>query len=241
MYYRRSALLLAGSVFLLYPSAALAGMPSPLPTDLERVLRLNDTALMRLQTISFFLVGLLLSAGAVQLLWNYLQRDFPKLPRLSYGKALAGVLLWGLLFIIVLTMISGARELMTPGAWNKEGFTYKLAGNAKQQAEEDPGILRKQHLEHLRTALWQFAAKHQGRFPSSSEVAAMPPDLWDVPESGGMRYLYVPGRSAGPPRSLLAYEPELDPDQRWVLLTDGTITRKRSGQIQLLLPKKVKP
>ena len=56
-----------------------------------------------------------------------------------------------------------------------------------------------------------------------------------------MRYLYVPGRAAGPPQSLLAYEPELDPDQRWVLLTDGTITRKRSGQIQLLLPKKEKP
>jgi hypothetical protein len=216
-------------------------MPSPLPTDLDRVLRLNDTAMMRLQTISFFLVGLLLCAGAVQLLWNYLRRDFTKLPRLSYGKALAGVLLWGLLFIIVLTMVSGARELMTPGAWKKEGFTYKLAGNAKKTAEENPGTLRKQHLEQLRTAFWQFAATHQGRFPSPFEEAVIPPDLWDVPESGGMRYLYVPGRSAGPPRSLLAYEPELDPDQRWVLLTDGTITRKRSAQIRLLLPKKEKP
>ena len=114
MYYRKSVLYLAGSVYLFHPSAALAGMPSPLPTDLDRVLRLNDTAMLRLQTISFFLVGLLLCAGAVQLLWNYLRRDFPKLPRLSYGKALAGVLLWGLLFIIILTMISGARELMTP-------------------------------------------------------------------------------------------------------------------------------
>ncbi|MEX2173364.1 MAG: hypothetical protein WD872_03320 [Pirellulaceae bacterium] len=36
------------------------------------------------------------------------------------------VALWGLLFVIVLTMISGARELMTPGAWEKQGLTYKL-------------------------------------------------------------------------------------------------------------------
>jgi hypothetical protein len=59
-------------------------------------------------------------------LWNYLAKDFQKLPRMSYGKALAAVTLWGLLFLLVLSMISGARELMTPGAWEKQGLTYKL-------------------------------------------------------------------------------------------------------------------
>ena len=112
------------------PTAALAGMPAPLPTDVERVLQLNAPALVRLQTISFFLLAFSLCAGAVMLLWNYLQRDFTWLPRLSFGKAAAGILLWGLLFIIVLTMISGARELMTPGAWEKQGFTYKLTNQA---------------------------------------------------------------------------------------------------------------
>ncbi len=29
-----------------------------------------------------------------------------------------------MLCVVVLTMISGARELMTPGAWQKDGFTY---------------------------------------------------------------------------------------------------------------------
>lgn len=41
------------------------------------------------------------------------------------------VVLWGLLFIVVLAMISGARELMTPGAWEKQGATYRLAGEGK--------------------------------------------------------------------------------------------------------------
>jgi hypothetical protein len=69
------------------------------------------------------------SAAIVRFLWNLLQRDFPKLPRLSFHKAIAGVLLWGLLFVIVLAMISGARELMTPGTWMKDGGTYRLAAS----------------------------------------------------------------------------------------------------------------
>src|SRR4051794_18348088 len=87
-------------------SAAWAGMPSPLPDDLPTRLRLHDSAAERLTAISFFLSGVFLSALAVNLLWNYLQRDFTWLPRLTMLKSLALVLLWGLLFVIVLTMIS---------------------------------------------------------------------------------------------------------------------------------------
>lgn len=108
-------------------TSAMAGMPSPLPDDLPRVLRLTESAEARLSAISFFVAGLLVSAAAVWGLWNFVRRDFPKWPKLSFGKALAFVVLWGLMFVIVLTMISGARELMTPGAWKKNGATYKLA------------------------------------------------------------------------------------------------------------------
>src|SRR5262245_12398461 len=153
----RECLLLSACLLLLAHAApASAGMPAPLPTDPEQVLRLNEPALVRLQTISFFLAGLLLCAAAVRWLWNSLQRDFPQLPRLTLGKALAGVILWGLLFVIVLTMISGARELMTPGAWKKQGFTYRLNDDASRAAETAGRALRRQHLERLRTALWQF-------------------------------------------------------------------------------------
>jgi hypothetical protein len=66
--------------------------------------------------------------------WNGLRRDFAWLPYLSYFKACCVVVLWGLLFVVVLTMISGARELMTPGAWEKNGLTYKLREDTAAQA-----------------------------------------------------------------------------------------------------------
>jgi hypothetical protein len=74
-------LLTALASLLVAETPLRAGMPAPLPTevDLARVFRLTDTAGQRLQVISFFLLGLLLSAGAVQLLWNIVRRDVPQL------------------------------------------------------------------------------------------------------------------------------------------------------------------
>ena len=95
----------------------LAGMPS---------FTLSDVAKLRLDSISFFLACLLLSAWGVKALWNSLAHDFPRLPRMSYFRALSVITLWGFLFVLVLTMISGARELLTPGAWEKQDVTYKL-------------------------------------------------------------------------------------------------------------------
>ena len=84
------------SLMFLAPAPAHAGMPTILLTDMAR---------MRIQTISFFLIGLLLSSGLIQWVWNSLGKDFAILPRLTYGKALGVVTLWGLLFVLVLTMI----------------------------------------------------------------------------------------------------------------------------------------
>lgn len=104
---------------LLLPSVAQAGMPMP-PM-------LTDIAKLRVDAISFFLLVFLASAGIIQLIWNRVLRTaFLRLPRLSYPKAVGLVALWGLLFVIVLTMISGARELMTPGAWERSGAIYRL-------------------------------------------------------------------------------------------------------------------
>ncbi len=222
-----SALLVA--LGLSAPGAACAGMPAPLPTDPDLVYRLGDSTRMRLQALSFFVAAIGLCALAVWGLWNYLRRDFPRLPRLSFARALAGVVLWGLLFTVVLTMIAGARELMTPGAWEKQGFTYKLAPSAPP--ETSPAELRRQHLERLRAVLFQFAATHRGRFPTDAEALAMPEDLWAVPGGGGLRYLYVAGRAADGPPDLLVFEPELDPDDRLVLQSDGAIVHMRSAEI----------
>ncbi len=114
------------SLLTLMSSTVIAGMPSALPEDLPTVLRLKEEPHQRLQVISFFLLGIGLSSLGVMASWNFLARDFRSLPRLSFSKAISLVVLCGLLFVVVLTMISGARELMTPGAWKKSGITYTL-------------------------------------------------------------------------------------------------------------------
>jgi hypothetical protein len=223
----------AATITLIAADPVHAGMPSPLPSgdELERVFRLNESADQRIQAVSFFVVGLLVCAAVVRWLWNYVARDFATFPRLTYGKALAGVVLWGLLFVLVLTMISGARELMTPGAWKKQGFTYKLADPPDQASDPAPAIVRRQHLEQLRQALWHFAATHYGHFPSAGELTAIPIDLWIVPETGGLRYRYLPGQMADQAAALLVIAPELDPGRRLVLRTDGTIAELPAAEI----------
>ena len=111
-------------VFLLVAvsGTAYAGMP---------VITLSDVATLRLSGISFFIALILLAAWFVRFLWNTLRRDFQRLPKLDYKRSLALVLLLGLCFNVVLLMISGTRELMTPGAWEKHGTTYQLKPGAK--------------------------------------------------------------------------------------------------------------
>lgn len=106
---------------------ATAGMPSALPEDFAQVFRLNDTARHRLQSVSFFAFVFVLATIAFWVLWNNLNRSFSALPRLSLTRAASLTLLLGSVFVVVLTMISGARELLTPGAWRKEGVTYTVA------------------------------------------------------------------------------------------------------------------
>lgn len=222
-------LLLLGSAAILWlPSSAKAGMPS---------VTLTDLAHMRIQTISFFLVGLLLSSWFVQLLWNNLRRDFSSLPRLGYGKALSAVILWGLLFMLVLTMISGARELMTPGAWEKRGLTYRLpseqpAAVPLMEWEEE----RRNSLDRLRLALWEHARKHDGHFPSQASAAGIADDLWLAPSPSHSRYLYVGGSIADNRAWPLVYEPAAFGPRRLVLLTNGTIHEMDVGEILAALP-----
>jgi hypothetical protein len=212
----RRVLTATAAVGLGWPGVAAAGMPS---------ITLGDVARLRLQTISFFLFGLLACSWAIQGLWNLLRADVPRLPRLSYSKALGVVVLWGLLFVLVLTMISGARELMTPGAWKKQGLTYRLADEPgpARPVEVRPEADRRWGLERLRSALWSYARAHGGRFPPVAETPEIAEDLWRVPDLARIRYLYVPGRSADLGAELLAYEPGLFGPDRLVLLTNGAI------------------
>jgi hypothetical protein len=203
-------------VFLGDANVASAGMPS---------VTLSDLARMRFQAISFFLVVFLLCSWVVRWLWNSSRKDFPRLPYLTYRRAITLVALWGLLFLLVLTMISGARELMTPGAWKKDGFTYKLKDQSETpkvepiQAESD----RRAALDRLRIALWTYAKHHDGRFPPSDSAPEIPEDVWRVPDSSHMHYRYNAGLSADHGEWLLAYEPAIFGSSRFVLLTNGKV------------------
>jgi hypothetical protein len=207
-------MLAAAFWILAITSKVHAGMPR---------IELTDIATLRVQNLSFFLVGFLLCAGFFQLLWNWLRKDFTLLPRLSYPKALGVVLLWGLLFVLVLTMISGARELMTPGAWEKAGATYRLT-NKSVSSEPNEDLSRYRALDRLRLALWRFAREHDGRFPETTEKPEIPVDLWLLPGPTGATYVYVPGQKADRGKAPVAYEPELDSAAAtWVLWTNGEV------------------
>lgn len=219
-----------------YPTVAAAGMPG---------ITLSDAARLRLNSISFFVVGFLVCAAAVKGLWNYVAQDFPRFPRLTYGKSVAIVFLWGVLFILVLTMISGARELMTPGAWEKQGWTYKLA--AERSQKPDAGVdsrilaLRQAHLVELHAALSQFANQHDGHFPESPAAPGVAAELWQLPNRLGLDYLYVSGRTIALPDSVLAYEPDVYDDFRCVLFASGRVTRMRTVELRYELAKGSEP
>jgi hypothetical protein len=184
---------------------------------------LTDVASMRIQTMSFFLLVLLVSALIVKLIWNGLRRDFVRLPRLSYPKSLGIVSLWGLLFILVLTMISGARELMTPGAWERNGATYRLARDDDKRVLSEIEQSRRARLEALREALWAYAREHGGELPPDDRVTGIPAKLWESPDPSRARYVYTPGRKAGIGDEPVASEPPIFNSAAMVLRSNGQI------------------
>jgi hypothetical protein len=214
-------------LWLLGASTARAGMPMPV---------LSEVARMRSQAISFFLVVFLASAWVIQRLWNGLRGDVPRLPRLSYPRAVGVVTLWGLLFLLVLTMISGARELMTPGAWRKEGLTYRLV---EKEPRPEPLATtdrdRREAIDRLRVALWTYARGHGGTFPPDASGTELLDELWQVPGPSGARYLYRGGQSLHADVAPLAFEPEVFDRDRLVLMTSGAVRTMSSKELDNLL------
>jgi hypothetical protein len=152
--------------------------------------------------------------------------------------------LWGLLFLLVLTMISGARELMTPGAWKKDGVTYTLDDGKKPVPDtipiEPPETTRREKLHALFAALAAYALQHDGRYPPSGDPA-IAADLWKTPHASGMRYVYSSGRTTQDPGRVLACEPELFGDGRLALFTNGEVKRMTTAELAPLLPRESKP
>ncbi len=185
---------------------------------------LTQAAASRLDVVSFFLVLYLVLTLIFKWLWNYLALDFKWMPRLTYLKALGLMVVCGMFLYVVLTMISGARELMTPTAWKKTGFTYGLV-EPEQQAKPWLESARKQSLERLRAALWDYAKRHDGKLPVHTEADDFPREFWQGVDPDRSVYAYYPGRQPNVGNHVIAFEPYTYGSQRYVLFSTGEIEK----------------
>jgi hypothetical protein len=234
--------MVAAGSFLATP--AQAGMPkAPLTAeDLERYiyLSLTDPTRERLQAISFFVAGALVCSFGFQLVWNTLRGEIPRLPRLGFGRAVCAVTILGLAAMVVLIMISGARELLTPGAWVQNGATYRLAKEVEtktgQRAPSTVHIdaaeatkafeqVRRARLEHIYEALSRYAHEHEGHFPASKKNLNLPKDDW-MPTGGTLEYRYRPGLSMDDAAEILVREPLAYDDWPLVVYVSGKIEHR---------------
>src|SRR5690606_23959340 len=103
-----------------------------------------------------------------------------------------------------------------------------------QDPAADARAERREALERLRDALWQYAATHNGRFPAEGD-AAIDPDYWHIPGWPGVTFIRLKPAKAENIGRLLVMEPELDDDQRHVLLSNGFVGTMRSAEIRQAL------
>lgn len=185
-------------------------------------LRLTDMAAARLDVISFFLMLYLGLTLVFKWIWNGLSKDFAWMPVLTYLRALGVMVVCGMFLYVVLTMIAGARELMTPGAWRKTGVAYYPIEPEKQpKAWLDSA--RQQGLERLRAGLFEYAKSHNGEFPPHTEAPDFPGELWHGIDPDRTRYGYYPGHRAEKGKFIVAFEPYVYGPRRYVLLSSGEI------------------
>lgn len=222
---RTTAIVSGGAVWVALASSAQAGMT---------VYGLNDLYRLRLQEISFFLLLLVVCSFVFKLLWNHATRGFPAVPRVKFLQALSICLLFGIGMLLILTMISGIREVLTPEAWRKQGTSYRLNDPA-----QDPA--RQRSLQQLRTALFDYARQHEGKFPPHDFVPEIPDKLWEAPDQLGTHYVYSGGISQSDANAILAVEPVVFGEPRYVLTAGGQIEKLSAQEILQRRAVKVAP
>jgi hypothetical protein len=195
---------------------------------------LRDIYRLRFEEISFFILLLLVCGLVLKLLWNFAAKGFDFLPKLRFLHALAASVLMGLVMLVVLTMISGIREVLTPEAWRHQGTSYRLNDPAQEPS-------RRRSLEQLRVALFQYAATHDGHFPMHDFTLEIPDKIWESPDQLGSHYIYTGGLTTNTPGALLAVEPPNFGDTRFVLRASGVIEKMPSREIETSLSTNPRP
>jgi len=159
----------------------------------------------------------------LKLAWNYLSKDFTWMPKIGFGRSLALLVVSGLFLYVILTMISGARELMTPGAWKKTGVAYKLTSADREVSLK----IRRDALANLGHRLQAHAAENGGEIPERRFDPALPVQSWIAGDGAGLPFEYIGGQvldgSSEANESIVAYEPQSDDNERLALFGDGRI------------------
>ena len=213
-------ILFFSTLFLLFECPLFAGMPS---------VRLGYMTSLRIEAISFFLFIFFISTWIFKYLWNGVFVEMANLPKITYMRALGIMILWGMLFNLVLTMISGARELMTPGAWEPKGITYKLKNSDSNKASVEDRLT---HIQQLSTTLVDYANKHNNMFPLNNFDSDIPQQLWKLPQSEA-RYKYISGIYFDKTKKLiLLYEPEFVGKKRYVMFGSGEVALLSTSEIK---------
>ena len=200
---------------MMFIKPIIAGMPALLPwdNDLQQV----ATEPYARQIQSLLISGIILVVGAlfIKLLWNSLASGIEKLPQLTYLRALGLTVLWGLAMVVVLLLIDGTRHTLSPSAWVREGWTYRLAG-PMEQARDEYREKRKSHLQMVQTALDTYSQSHDGNFPEN--LGDLGGQLSLVPEGAGLEYVYHPENDS----KYLVLEPEID-TVRYAVTSKGEV------------------
>ena len=192
------------------------------------VFTLKDVAKTRIEVLSFFIVGYLLMAWGVKGMWNNLAKSFEKMPKLNYRRALCLSMVSGLFLYVVLTMISGAREVLTPGAWEKRGVGYKLRDELGDLSSGE----REEKIKRLKNALWAYAKDHEGKLPKGIfDSSFKETGLWKLPKDVAY-YGFRHRDQIGWGLEVLVYEPAVVGSKRWVVLTDGSIQQWDEYKLQ---------
>lgn len=200
------------------PIFILAGMPAILPFEVPLDDAGSEPVSRQIMSLVVAAIAVFVLAKVIQSVWNSLAVDFPKLPKLGYLKSLGFTVLWGLAMFLVLAMIAGTREALTPEAWVQNGWTYRLAdenGEEIRAYREE----RKTRLQKIYRQLQDFADAHDGEFPQSLDELAS--DAVNVPGVNGLAYVYFPAANA--PNLLV--EPEIDSVQ-YAITREGKLVER---------------
>jgi len=177
---------------------------------------LRDVYRLRFQGLSFFIFLLFACAFLFQITWNYVAKGFRSIPRLNYWRAFSLSFMLGLAMLLILTMISGIREVLTPGAWRRQGTAYRLNDPAQEP-------VRRRSIEHLRAALFEYARSHNGKFPPHDFVPEIPEKIWESSDEYGSHYVYHGGFTTNDINALVAVEPPNFGEKRLAIMGSGSV------------------